>query len=107
MIYNSSEVCRDSVPHHLIERRVCWIGHAPSLLEAGALHGGAERLGTLPRSDVDEPEVGVRQNAAMQPRVEVSGLAAEVVVSRLPGRDELLVRTCRDLEGIDQHDSTL
>ena len=77
-----------------------WIGHAPSLLEAGALYGGAERLGTFPPGDVDEPEVGVRQDAAMQPRVEVSGLTAQVVAGGIPGRDELLVRTCGTSKGL-------
>src|SRR6059058_5651614 len=95
------------MPHHPIERRVRWIRRAPGLLEAAALRGGAERLGTLPPRDVDEPEVGVRQNAAMQPRVEVSGLTAQEVAGRLPARDELLVRTRGNLEGIDQHNGTL
>jgi len=51
---------------------------------SGRLEGGRRR----PLGQVDEPELGVRTQAAMQRRRPVAGLGSQEVPGRLPGPDE-------------------
>ena len=72
------------------------------LPEPGLADGGLERLRAGIAAEVDEPELGLRRQAAMQAGGQIARLGVQELPGAFPGGQEGVVAICWDLEGVDQ-----
>src|SRR5215213_2968458 len=73
------------------------------LAELGLADGGLERLRAGVATGVDEAEVNLRRQAAVEAGGQIARLSAQKLPAGLPTREEGIVAVGRDLKGVDEH----